>query len=448
MRNFLVSARRLFGSLFKDGNTAWRIALGAFVLPLSCVASQARSPSRPTAASQSPIGPTNPSAPAAATMGLPSGDKSILAAGARHTCEATREGMIRCWGNNAQGQLGDGTTTGRLTPVGVVGFPKSDATITGLAAGAKHTCVVLSGQEILCWGDNTLGQLGNIEIGRASNVPVPVEQLLLPGSTSITAIAAGSQHTCIALSNGKMICWGSNSDNQLGGGGEKTPREPPLRVSGFPVGGDIVAIAAGEKHTCAAISNGRAYCWGSNANGQLGRASDDTGDVLMPVILFPNSGEVTINALAAGGDHSCAALSNREIYCWGSNSDGQLGSEIHAAQKVLANANAPRVPGHGNFATALSAGKHHTCVAISNGQAFCWGADWEGQLGDGDSVPSQELHDPVRLPEMGIGIAMGSGGNHTCIASRLRGTLCWGENREGQLGNGTTNPTLVPVRVR
>ena len=179
-----------------------------------------------------------------------------------HTCALTASGGVRCWGNNAYGQLGDGTTETRLAAVDVVGLTSG---VIGLAAGDDHTCAIVSGGGVKCWGRNAWGQLGD---GTTTDRYTPVT---VSGLTGIVALVAGYQHTCALTSGGGVKCWGWNYYGQLG-----NPSAPngsaPVDVSGLTSG--VVALAAGYQHNCAAMSGGGVKCWGYNYFGQAGRRND------------------------------------------------------------------------------------------------------------------------------------------------------------------------------
>ena len=205
-------------------------------------------------------GPRNYASTPGDVNGLPSGVLA-LAAGGYHTCalmDALQGGGVKCWGYNTDGQLGDGTFIDSATPVDVVGSENDE--VTALAAGGSHTCALTMGGGVKCWGSNHFGQLGD---GTTNWRPTPVLVLGLP-SGGVTAIAAGGggDHTCALMTGGGVKCWGANGAGQLGDG-TPTDRTTPVDVFGLENGG-VTAIAAGGGHTCALMTGGGVKCWGSN----------------------------------------------------------------------------------------------------------------------------------------------------------------------------------------
>src|SRR2546426_6866748 len=176
-----------------------------------------------------------------------------------HSCAITRGGALQCWGDNANGQLGDGTTTGSARPVAVKGLA---AGVTAIAAGDRYTCALTTPGGVSCWGYNEFGQLGN---GTTSDSASPVDVTGL--ASGISAIAARGEHTCALTVAGGVKCWGADINGQLGDG-TTTNSPTPVDVVGLATG--ITAIATGGEHTCALTTDGAVKCWGWNAAGQLG----------------------------------------------------------------------------------------------------------------------------------------------------------------------------------
>jgi alpha-tubulin suppressor-like RCC1 family protein len=235
---------------------------------------------------------------------------TAISAGRYHTCALLNTGGVKCWGYNGTGQLGNGYNNDRSTPVDVSGLT---AGVTAISAAHGHTCALLNTGGVKCWGNNSYGQLGN---GTTSNryTPVSVSGLI----TGVNAIAAGGGYTCALLNTGGVKCWGQNSYGQLGDG-STTDRYTAVSVSGLASG--VTAISAGSLHTCALLNTGGVKCWGRNYYGQLGDVS--TTDRYAPVSVSGLTAGV--NAIAADGGRTCALLNSGALKCWGDNYYGQLG---------------------------------------------------------------------------------------------------------------------------
>jgi alpha-tubulin suppressor-like RCC1 family protein len=357
-------------------------------------------------------------------VGLGSGVTTI-AAGAFHTCALTAGGGAKCWGSNGNGQLGDGTTTQRLTPVTVLNFGSASSLI---AAGTDFTCGISAGGA-KCWGRNKWSGLGN-GTNISSLTPADVVGL----DSGILAMTAGQYHACALTDAGEAKCWGRNHFGQLGDGG-RSDRNVPGDVSGLTTG--VAAIAAGNYHTCAVTGTGGVKCWGSNNAGQLGDRS--TRMRLAPAWvdgLWHGAGAITV---VAGYAHTCILTDAGGVKCWGYNASGQLGNG------GTMNRGAPGdVTGLGSGAVAIAAGRSHTCAVIGTGGVKCWGDNTSGQLGDGTTA--QRLT-PVDVVGITGALAVFAGDAHTCALIQTGDAKCWGDNAYGQLGDGTRTQRLTPVAV-
>jgi alpha-tubulin suppressor-like RCC1 family protein len=356
---------------------------------------------------------------------------TAIAAGQRHTCALLVGGTVACWGDNVDGELGDGTSRESHVAVSVSGLRSATAVTTG----DFHTCALLTGDTIECWGNNGDGELGD---GTTKESHVPVSVL---GITSATAIAAGAAHTCALLSGGTIECWGANGSGQLGHGATNDSSiapsvvassmdTNPAAVSGVS---DATAIAAGFFHTCALLSGGTIQCWGDNTDGQLGDGT--TNDSSTPVAVSGISGAT---AIAAGFYFTCALLTGGKVECWGDNTGSQLGDG------TINDSSTPVSVLGVSGATAIAAGEGHTCALVTGGTVECWGTNGNGQLGDGVTNDSPT---PVSVSGVSGATAIAAGQRHTCAILADGAIECWGFNVQGQLGNGTTTDSPTPVQV-
>ena len=348
-----------------------------------------------------------------------------IATGHVHTCGITAIGRAKCWGNNHFGQLGFGTATNPLPPVLVKGLK---GTVPGIAVGIYHSCALTATGGVKCWGLNDFGGLGDgTTMDRLT--PVFVKGL----ESGVVALAAGDYHTCALTAVGGVKCWGYNGVGGLGDG-TTTDRLTPVFVNGLRSG--VVAIAAGNHHTCALTKVGGAKCWGANAGGQLGDGT--TTDRLTPV--FVNGLNSGVAAITTGKTyHTCALTKAGGAKCWGANDDGQLGDGTTTQRLTPVFVN-----GLNSGVAAIAVGGHHTCALIAGG-AKCWGRNWKGQLGDGTTTDRLTPVN-VKRPRGGVA-ALSAGGQYTCALNAAGGASCWGENTDGQLGDGTTTQRHTPVDV-
>ena len=368
--------------------------------------------------------------------------------GESHACGLTPSGAVYCWGYYANGALGvDSVGLETCSPAEFNGetfacsttpIPAANGlTFSSLRAGSNHSCGLTASGQAYCWGYNGDGQLGD---GLTASTSEPA---VVSGGLTFAALSAGALHSCGLTTTGAAYCWGYNAQGELGA--PTGPCNPPLAgstpcsLTPVAVSGGLTfsSISVGIEHTCGLTPSGAAYCWGVGL--ALGDGSNTDSPVPVPV-----SGGLTFSALSAGGSHTCALTSAGAAYCWGDGSYDQLGDTL---LPVGTNRSLVPVPVSSSLTfTTLSAGGEYTCGLTATGDAYCWGWNGSGQLGDGSSIN--------RLTPVAVAggltfsaIATMSGGRHTCGLATSGAVYCWGDNGFGQLGNGTTTNSSVPVKV-
>lgn len=359
---------------------------------------------------------------------------SVLSAGGHHTCGLTTGGTTYCWGVNGSGQLGDGTTmqsTGPVLVSGGLGF-------TTVSAGWDHTCGITTSGAAYCWGNTPFGtsQPGAITTG-----------------LSFRAVSAGGWHSCAIATDGTAYCFGANNDGQLGDG-TFIDRTSPVPVSG---GLKFVALSAGEWHTCGLTAAGTAYCWGDGEFAQLGHGTiagleqcQGTGAPSCSTTPVAVAGGLAFRAISAGTVHTCGLTLTGVAYCWGQNIYGSLG------RSDTQGAFSPGPVSGGLTFRTISAGLQYSCGVTPAGAAYCWGANELGELGSG-ITGGPELCSAGNLPCSTTPVAVAGGLVFASVSAGSAGTscgvtvagvaYCWGYNVFGELGDGTTISSSVPVKV-
>lgn len=390
-----------------------------------------------------------------------------ITAGGFETCAANSSGL-QCWGYNFYGQLGSSAPFSKV--------PVQVTAVTGaskVAAGTGFACALVNADTTnkpVCWGDNTDGRLGaGLTVARSS-IRTPVA-----GISSASTLDLGNGQACAIPSGATVpLCWGSNSNGQVGDG-TTTARPTPVAVSGLATASGLEAggarDAAERGHTCALTSNNKVSCWGRNGNGELGVEENDgsLADHSTPVVVQYDSNPArpdtdprnvtladldSVTSVVTGGFHSCALRSDGTVWCWGRNDVGQLGdgstTEWHHAVQVQKDdadlANNHPLTG----VRALTVGADFTCALLATGSAKCWGGNGHGQLGDGTKtarlVPAQVSGLDGAVPP-GQASTLSAGDQHVCAVRGDQALVCWGQGSSGQLGYGGTDDQTTPAQV-
>ena len=293
---------------------------------------------------------------------------------------------------------------------------------------------------LYAWGDNTYGELGNNSTPDStidSTTPVPVQ---LPAGVSARSVVAGRDHSLAVGSDGHVYAWGANTFGQLGTGSSGGYSTTPELVR-LPAGVSALSVSAGRNHSLAVGSDGRVYAWGDNRLGELGAGrSGDYSTTPAPVVGLSES--VRAQAVFAGGHHGLALGRDGTLYTWGANESGQLGDGATTNRSTPVSATLPA----GVRVVTVAAGGRHTLALGADGALYAWGANADGELGDG-ATTDRARPGAVRLPR-GARVVTAAAGDYYSLAVGSRGALyAWGLNRFGQLGDGTRTTRRTPVAV-
>ncbi len=392
------------------------------------------------------------------------------------TCGLSLGGAMYCWGGNSYGEVGASSATGpQSCVIDGVAYPCSTTPVavpaglafTGMASGGTTNCGLTANVDVYCWGANFHSQLGSLSsMLWESYVPVAVDH-----GVRFVQVSVGATHTCGVTGSGVAYCWGYNMFGQLGNSTESANDEPvPQRVAG---GLAFTMVSTGSEHACGLTTNGTAYCWGSNRLKLLGYATSlasppciaqepgDTTWTCSPVPV-PVSGGLLFATLSAAQDHTCGVTTTGTTYCWGNNAFGQLGNGSNTGPDQCALlyyspfscSYGPIAVVGGHTFVAVSASRQFTCGLTVAGAAYCWGSNRNGSLGTGSATgPEQCIGyfgeafgcSSTPMPVAGgLTFASISAG---CGITTVGITYCWGDNSVGQLGDGTTMSSSVPVKV-
>jgi len=352
------------------------------------------------------------------------------------------------WGSNGSGQLGNNSITDSPIPAPVnEEAPLVGKTIFDTASGSNHSIALTSDGRVASWGYNAFGQLGNGTFND-SNIPVSVTGTALSGKTVI-AIAAGQFHNLALCSDGTLVAWGYNFYGQLGNGATSNSNAPvAVSRTGVLSGKTIISIAAGSYHSFALCSDGTLAAWGYNGNGELGNGG--TGFSPLPVAVDTSgvlAGKLIIS-VCAGSFHSFALCSDGTLASWGYNGNGQLGDNSTQSRRIPVLVDRSGVLSAKQI-TKVSAGYYHSIALNSDGSLAAWGNNANGELGDGTNL---QRITPAAVVSSGVltgktVVDLSAGAVHSLV-SCSDGTICsWGYNGEGELGTGMPGSSNVPMVV-
>lgn len=371
-----------------------------------------------------------------------------ISVGYSFACGIAFDSHAYCWGDNGSGQLGNGTTAASSMPVAVsTSGAFGNRTIKSIASSLSTTCVIASDNNAYCWGDNTAGVLGNGSAVTYSSTPVAVT---MPTGVTAKQISGGGRNFCIIGSDNNAYCWGRNDTANLGTSTEDTNAHPsPELVNPMQFSDDktLTAISVGFEHACA-VASGIGYCWGYGFYGQQGDGTIHGPDNERPTALSTSGALAgkTLVSISAGYYHTCAVASDGTGSCWGENSHGELGNGNNSNSILPASLYTTGVLS-GKRISQISAGYFATCAVTSDSQVYCWGENANGQLGNGGSTDSNV---PVAMDTSG---ALNSKAITAAVVGYSTSFVMTSENRfyatganlSSVFGNGSSSPSSVPV---
>jgi alpha-tubulin suppressor-like RCC1 family protein len=266
-----------------------------------------------------------------------------ISVGKGYACGLISSGNAYCWGWNEYGQLGNKSTTDSSISV-AMSAPKGENTLSfsNLSTGLRHACGLTLGGKAYCWGWNKFGQLGN-KSTTDSIIPIAIADSVAEGNLAFSSISAGDYHTCGIVSSGKIYCWGRNEDGQLGNGKLINSNIPVLVVTPqHEPSLSFSSVAVSGNHTCAVSTDGKAYCWGYNSDGQLGNNSNISTNVPVAVVDLINTNKLIFSKITSGYSSTCALTLQGRVYCWGKNDNGELGNNGKANSTIPVAVAAPK----------------------------------------------------------------------------------------------------------
>jgi alpha-tubulin suppressor-like RCC1 family protein len=334
------------------------------------------------------------------------------------------------------------TTT--VPPAGTTTLPPAGNTValkSAVATGDLHTCALQPAGTVLCWGLNSNGQLGNGTTTK-SLTPVPVT-----GLNQVVGLSVGAVHSCALQAAGTVRCWGFNSNGQLGNG-TTTQSLTSVAVTGLS---DAKALASGDAHNCAIRASGAVVCWGKNNKGQLGDGTKVNRSIPVAVTGLTDAVALSLNVSTfTEASSSCALRAVGTVVCWGTQFDGQIVLSAGDFDGVGTSTIAITPVAIAGLADvrAISIGVFHGCAIVGSGAVKCWGVNAFGELGNGSGSLLTTVITPVTVTGISNAVALSTGQAYSCALLADKTVKCWGRNSSGQLGDGSTTDRSTPVAVQ
>ncbi|MCX8686567.1 InlB B-repeat-containing protein [Bifidobacterium sp. B4142] len=362
--------------------------------------------------------------------------------GSFHSAGIASDGNLYTWGYNSKGQLGDGTTSSRSTPV-QIGKPQgapAGFTWKQVSLGGFHSAAIGSDGQLYTWGNNSSGQLGD---GTTTSRSTPVKvgkPAGAPDGFTWKQVSLGDQHSAAIGSDGQLYTWGWNQYGQLGDG-TTTSRSTPVKVGkpqGAPDGFAWKQASLGDQHSAAIGSDGNLYTWGYNFNGQLGDGTTTSRST--PVQIGKPQGApdgFTWTQVSLGNSHSSAFGSDGQLYTWGWNQYGQLGDGTQVDKRTPTQVGKPQGAPDGFTWKQASLGRWYSAAIGSDDSLYTWGSNGDGQLGDGTTTSQNRpvlVGRPAGAPDGFTWTQASLGFNHSAALGSDGSLYTWGSNSSGQLG--------------
>lgn len=365
--------------------------------------------------------------------GPPGDDATWVAAGFAHTCAVIEGGYVKCWGYDQFGELGygfdlDDYPEADTSLPSTLPFVRVGEAVSQIEGGINTTCALLADGGLKCWGYFDYSHLGvdiPAENGKTIGVlDVPADYTPVYWDSAVVQLDVGGGHMCVVLEDGDVLCFGDCA------AGETDDHIVDLD-------GPTAQLCTGADHTCAVLESGDVYCWGTGASGALGNG--DIDDVWDPLTKGPVDVGGSATRVACGYYHTCALLDTGDIVCWGGNDHGQLG---YGSTEKIGDDETPASVGTvdvGAEVTQVSAGSNHTCAVIEGGDVKCWGQGADGALGYGNTDDIGDDETPASVGTVDVGAAVvliDSGQAYNCVLTTLGTVRCWGMDGAGELGYG------------